>query len=76
MQVVLFAMNASKVHLNRQSDLQSSYRLAPVHIDQACQAEADRANVPGTFVAMVSTTKHALTRHRDELPVVNSKVNN
>ena len=66
-QVLLFAIGASNI------TSPSLHGPTPLRVDHACQAEATRAGVPGSFVAMISPPgQHAL--HQDHLPVVNSKV--
>ena len=74
----MFAMNASNLH--SQPHQPSHFHGKDLHklrVDHACQVEAKMANLPGSFVAMISTSPdlqpYAL---QEDSPVVNSKVPN
>lgn len=66
----MFAINSSTVHSQShvQSSVDSLVKGASSHVDHACQAQAKKAGVPGTFVATVTTP------HQYQLPLINSKV--
>ncbi len=87
----MFAINASvidpRVHSKASSDgyvAGSSHPEKPnskkaFHLDLACQAAALRADLPGSYVAMLSAPGHSLemileSQHREEFPIVNTKV--
>ena len=50
-----------------------------LHLDQACQSAAQRADLPGMYVALVSTPSLPLellleSKHKPGLPIINTKV--
>ena len=84
LQALMFAINASTINPRARSRSTSngfvpSNPREALYLDTACQTAALRADLPGTYVAMVSTPGLSLnvileSHRREDLPIINTKV--